>query len=90
MNGSRTVEGFTPSRDATVVTRLLAAGATVAGKAVCEDLCFSGSSFTPASGPVRNPWDRQREAGGSSGGSAALVTNGDVDFAIGGDQGGSI
>ncbi len=90
MNGSRTVEGFTPSRDATVVTRLLAAGATVAGKAVCEDLCFSGSSFTPASGPVRNPWDPQREAGGSSGGSAALVANGDVDFAIGGDQGGSI
>ncbi|PSJ19470.1 amidase, partial [Halomonas sp. ND22Bw] len=42
------------------------------------------------SGPVRNPWDPQREAGGSSGGSAALVANGDVDFAIGGDQGGSI
>ncbi|KJF24797.1 amidase [Rhodococcus sp. AD45-ID] len=90
MNGSRSVEGFVPSRDATVVTRLLAAGATVAGKAVCEDLCFSGSSFTPASGPVRNPWDPHREAGGSSGGSAALVANGDVDIAIGGDQGGSI
>ncbi|MCW2697485.1 MAG: Amidase, partial [Modestobacter sp.] len=39
MNGSATLEGFVPSRDATVVTRLLAAGATVAGKAVCEDLC---------------------------------------------------
>eukprot|EP01133_Synstelium_polycarpum_P020797 gene20797-24977_t len=48
------------------------------------------NGFTPASGPVRNPWDPQREAGGSSGGSAALVANGDVDFAIGGDQGGSI
>ncbi|MFE4500821.1 amidase [Rhodococcus sp. NPDC056743] len=90
MNGSSALEGFTPSRDAAVVTRLLAAGATVAGKAVCEDLCFSGSSFTPASGPVRNPWAPQREAGGSSGGSAALVANGDVDIAIGGDQGGSI
>ncbi|MET0197792.1 MAG: amidase [Rhodococcus fascians] len=89
-NGSRTVEGFVPSRDATVVTRLLAAGATIAGKSVCEDLCFSGSSFTPASGPVRNPWNRDREAGGSSGGSAALVANGDVDIAVGGDQGGSI
>ncbi|MGW0174032.1 amidase [Rhodococcus sp. NPDC003322] len=90
MNGSRSLEGFVPSRDATVVTRLLEAGATIAGKAVCEDLCFSGSSFTPATGPVRNPWDRGREAGGSSGGSAALVANGDVDLAIGGDQGGSI
>ena len=90
MNGSRTLEGFVPSRDATVVTRLLAAGAEVAGKSVCEDLCFSGSSFTPASGPVRNPWDHTREAGGSSGGSGALVANGDVDMAIGGDQGGSV
>ena len=42
MNGSETVEGFVPTRDATVVTRLLAAGATITGKAVCEDLCFSG------------------------------------------------
>lgn len=90
MNGSRTLEGFVPSRDATVVTRLLAAGAEVAGKSVCEDLCFSGSSFTPASGPVRNPWDPTRETGGSSGGSGALVANGDVDMAIGGDQGGSV
>ncbi|WP_055476542.1 amidase [Gordonia sp. HS-NH1] len=90
MNGSRSLEGFVPARDATVVTKLLDAGAEIAGKAVCEDLCFSGSSFTPASGPVRNPWDRDREAGGSSGGSAALVANGDVDLAIGGDQGGSI
>lgn len=90
MNGSRTLEGFVPSRDATVVTRLLAAGAEVAGKSVCEDLCFSGSSFTSASGPVRNPWDPAREAGGSSSGSGALVANGDVDMAIGGDQGGSI
>ncbi|TQC45427.1 amidase [Rhodococcus sp. WS4] len=90
MNGSRTLEGFIPSRDATVVTRLLESGAEIAGKSVCEDLCFSGSSFTPASGPVRNPWDPTREAGGSSGGSGALVANGDVDIAIGGDQGGSI
>ncbi|ORL08274.1 amidase [Prescottella equi] len=90
MNGSRALEGFVPSRDATVVSRLIDSGATIAGKAVCEDLCFSGSSFTPASGPVRNPWDPRREAGGSSGGSAALVANGDVDLALGGDQGGSI
>ena len=90
MNGSRAVEGFVPSRDATVVERLLAAGATIAGKTVCEDLCCSGSSFTSASGPVRNPWDTTRETGGSSSGSAALVAAGEVGLALGGDQGGSI
>jgi amidase len=90
MNGSRAVEGFVPSRDATVVERLLAAGATIAGKSVCEDLCASGSSFTSASGPVRNPWDITRETGGSSSGSSALVAAGEVELALGGDQGGSI
>lgn len=90
MNGSRTVEGFVPAVDATVVTRLLAAGATIAGKAVCEDLCFSGGSHTSKTGPVHNPWDTTKTAGGSSSGSTALVANGDVDVAIGGDQGGSI
>ena len=90
MNGSRTVEGFVPRRDATVVRRLLDAGATIAGKSVCEDLCFSGASFTSQPGPVRNPWDESRNAGGSSSGSAALVATGEVDLALGGDQGGSI
>ncbi|MBC3193094.1 amidase [Pseudonocardia sp. C8] len=90
MNGSRTVEGFVPRRDATVVTRLLDAGATIAGKSVCEDLCFSGGSFTSHPGPVRNPWDPARNAGGSSSGSAALVVSGAVDLALGGDQGGSV
>jgi amidase len=90
MNGSETLEGFVPTRDATVVTRLLAAGATIRGKAVCEDLCFSGGSHTSRTGPVRNPWDRSRSAGGSSSGSAALVAVGEVDVAMGGDQGGSV
>ncbi|WP_028920967.1 amidase [Pseudonocardia acaciae] len=90
MNGSSTLEGFVPSRDATVVSRLLAAGATVTGKAVCEDLCFSGGSFTSRPGPVRNPWDPTRNAGGSSSGSAALVASGAVDLSTGGDQGGSV
>jgi len=90
MNGSRTVEGFVPTRDATVVTRVLAAGGTIVGKAVCEDLCFSGGSHTSRSGPVRNPWDQTRSTGGSSSGNAALVAAGLVDLAIGGDQGGSV
>ena len=89
-NGSKLVEGFVPTRDATIVTRLLAAGATITGKAVCEDLCFSGGSHTASTGPVRNPWDETRSAGGSSCGSAALVAGGVVDMATGGDQGGSI
>jgi amidase len=90
MNGSATVEGFIPRRDATVVTRLLDAGAMITGKAVCENLCFSGGSHTAATGPVLNPWDRSRSAGGSSSGSAALVAAGHADLALGGDQGGSI
>jgi amidase len=90
MNGSRALEGFIPSRDATVVERLLDVGAIIAGKSVCEDLCCSSSSFTSACGPVRNPWDPTRETGGSSSGSAALVAAGKVDLALGSDQGGSV
>ncbi len=90
MNGSHTLEGFVPRRDATVVTRLLEAGATIAGKAVCEDLCFSGTSHTGVGGPVRNPWDPTRTSGGSSSGSAALVATGEVEVATAADQGGSV
>jgi amidase len=90
MNGSATVEGYVPRRDATVVSRLLAAGATIAGKAVCEELCFDGGSHTAKTGPVRNPWNQAKTTGGSSSGSAALVAAGDVDMALGGDQAGSI
>jgi amidase len=90
MNGSATVEGFVPRRDATVVTRVLEAGATITGKAVCEELCFSGGSHTSKTGPVRNPWNRTKSAGGSSSGSAALVAAGQADLALGGDQGGSV
>ena len=90
MNGAASLEGFVPNVDATVVTRLLDAGATILGKAHCEYFCFSGGSHTNASGPVHNPHRRGYSAGGSSSGSAALVAAGEVDMAIGGDQGGSI
>ncbi len=89
-NGSYTLEGFVSKEDATVVTRLLAAGATIRGKSVCEDLCLSGASFTSKPHPVKNPWDPSRSAGGSSSGSAVLLATGQVDIAIGCDQGGSI
>lgn len=90
MNGSPTMEGFVPTIDATIVTRLLDAGATIVGKSVCEMFCFSGGSHTSAPGPVHNPHRMGYSAGGSSSGSAALVAAGEVDLAIGGDQGGSI
>ena len=90
MNGSSIMEGYTPEIDATIVTRILQAGGTIAGKAHCENFCLSGGSHTNAAGPVHNPWKRGYMAGGSSSGSAALVAAGEVDMAIGGDQGGSI
>jgi amidase len=90
MNGASTLRGYTPDVDATVVTRLLDAGATIVGKAHCEYFCLSGGSHTNATGPVHNPHRRGYSAGGSSSGSAALVATGEVDMAIGGDQGGSI
>ena len=73
MNGSRLLEGFVPDVDATVVSRILDAGGCIVGKTVCENLCFDGGSFTSATGPVLNPHDAKRMAGGSSSGSAALV-----------------
>jgi amidase len=90
MNGSALLEGYTPEIDATVVTRILEAGGTIAGKAACEDLCFSGASHTAATGPIRNPHNKAHSAGGSSGGSAAIVAAGETPMALGGDQGGSI
>src|SRR5216117_2829938 len=90
MNGSAVLEGYVPDVDATLVTRILDAGGEIVGKAVCEHLCFSGGSHTSDTGPVLNPHDPKRSAGGSSSGSAALVAVGECDMAIGGDQGGSI
>jgi amidase len=90
MNGSSTLEGYIPNIDATIVTRLLDAGAVIKGKAHCECFCLSGGSHTGALGHVHNPHKRGYSAGGSSSGSGALVAAGEVDLAIGGDQGGSI
>lgn len=90
MNGSSTLEGYVPDVDATLATRILDAGGTIVGKAVCEHFCLSGGSHTSSSGPVHNPYKMGYAAGGSSSGSGALVGSGEVDMAIGGDQGGSI
>lgn len=90
MNGCSVLESFVPDIDATVVTRVLDAGGEIVGKAVCENLCFSGGSHTTATPAVKNPYNQAHTTGGSSSGSAALVASGEVDMAIGGDQGGSI
>jgi amidase len=90
MNGASTLEGYVPDIDATVAARILDAGGTIAGKAHCEYFCLSGGSHTSAAGPVHNPYKLGYSAGGSSSGCAALVGAGEIEMAIGGDQGGSI
>lgn len=87
--GSHVVEGYVPNVDAAVVTRLLDAGVDVVGKTNMDDMAMGNvghSSF----GAITNPHDDAFLAGGSSGGSAAVVANGEVDAAIGTDQGGSV
>jgi len=90
MNGAATMEGYVPNVDAEIVTRMLDEGATILGKSHCESFCLSGGSHTNATGPVHNPVKMGYSAGGSSSGSATLVGLGEVDLAVGGDQGGSI
>ncbi|KAI1084352.1 amidase signature domain-containing protein [Whalleya microplaca] len=88
--GSDAFPAWTPTTDATVVTRVLDAGADILGTATCENFCNSTSSFTSAQGTIDNPYAEGYSAGGSTSGGAALVSSGIVDVAIGTDQGGSI
>ena len=90
INGSRELKGFVPCFDATVVSRLLDAGAEIVGKTHCEYFCLSGGSHTGAMGNVLNPHRSDHSAGGSSSGSAVVVSIGEADMAIGADQAGSI
>jgi amidase len=89
--GTSVMGDFVPDEDATVVTRLLDAGAEIIGKTAVPSFCFDGAGFLGEFEPqVLNPADHRRLPGGSSSGSAAVVTGGEVDIALGGDQGGSI
>ena len=88
--GTDFIKNFVPDCDASVVTRILEAGGTILGKSVCENMCHSATSHSSATGIVENPFAKGYSAGGSSSGSGVLVALGEVDGAIGADQGGSI
>jgi amidase len=88
--GSRVLEGYVPPRDAVIVERVLAAGAEIVAITNMDDLAFSGGGDSSAYGATLCPFDLERTAGGSSGGSAAALWYEGVDAGLGTDQGGSI
>ncbi|MGB6742602.1 MAG: Asp-tRNA(Asn)/Glu-tRNA(Gln) amidotransferase subunit GatA [Terracidiphilus sp.] len=88
--GSKILKGYRPPYDATVVTKLEAAGAVLLGKLNCDEFAMGSSNENSAYGPVRNPVDPERVPGGSSGGSAAAVAANMAVATLGTDTGGSI
>lgn len=85
-NGSDVMQGYVPAADATVVTRLLDAGATILGKNNMWSFSLGPSDY----GPAKNPTAPGRSIGGSSSGTASAVAAGEVDIGMGGDQAGSV
>ncbi|MCW2570107.1 MAG: Asp-tRNA(Asn)/Glu-tRNA(Gln) amidotransferase subunit GatA [Frankiales bacterium] len=88
--GSRILEGWRPPYDATVVTKLKAAGVVILGKTNMDEFAMGSSTEHSAYGPTHNPWDLDRIPGGSGGGSSAAVASFEAPLAIGTDTGGSI
>ena len=88
--GTRALLGSVPKQDAPVLTPLRSSGAVMLGKLNMHELALGTTSDNGAFGAVLNPVDTTRSPGGSSGGSAAAVAGGLVDFALGSDTGGSM
>lgn len=88
--GSRILRNFVPAGDADVVTRLNAAGVVVLGKTNMHEFAFGVTNVNPHFGDCRNPWNRSRVSGGSSGGSAVAVAQGMACAAVGTDTAGSV
>lgn len=89
-NGSRICQGFRAPYDATVVARLLEAGAVPLGMANMDEFAMGSSGEHCAAGPARNPWDPSRVPGGSSSGPVVAVAAGYAPLALGSDTGGSV